>query len=667
MDVRFEFPDSTLSTEHQALVDTLNDFLATLPDDEHQQAAVRLCMELLELANVATQEDIACAAGYAGRTLRFHKQRLRDEGLTGLFDHPISGRPPVTTQPAVEGAVVQAILEAIISQHALLDDATLAEAVNRLLAERQDPLAGQVTVSMVETIRLGWGIQRPDVCQRLQESQTTSPEQETVGLGRTRVGGAFILAILLLETGWLKLAELLSMAPGYAVTATQWLLTAIFAVIFDVRRAFHLDDVRDVGFALVTGRPRPLSHGTFQHLQHHILAEDTERFYEASAQLEVERLDNGARRISVDGHNLPRYTKIVAVTKGKIGNTGRVLKAEELVLAFDLDARLWLALRVYQGTKKLSLGLPEIVPELRQRRGEGKGPLRFFFDKGGYKGQIFQAIAEMENVHFYCPAVRYPENVAQWEKLTEKDFDPQPFVFDKHAHLPPEEQPVYRLADTEMTLNVWENGKVVDTITRRAVVIHDPKGQKPAERWPVVYLTDDDQIDARDLANEFGDHWGQEFAHRIGKHDLCLDILPPGYTLTSQRDEHGQLQRQVEYDTTTFFLSAWLRCLVFNLMSLFARAVGGEYAKMWTGTLLRKFIRRPATLYLVGKELHVIFDPFPDQEALRPLLDSLNAKRVALPWLNGLIVQFSITQDGPLHPLAEPEKRQRLFGDDQPP
>jgi len=38
----------------------------------------------------------------------------------------------------------------------------------------------------------------------------------------------------------------------------------------------------------------------------------------------------------------------------------------------------------------------------------------------------------------------------------------------------------------------------------------------------------------------------------------------------------------------------------------------------------------------------VIFDPFPDQEALRPLLDSLNAKRVALPWLNGLIVQFSM-------------------------
>jgi hypothetical protein len=665
MDTRFHFPDGTLSTEHQALVESLNQFLAMLSDDEHQKVVIRLGMELLELANVASQEDIAQACGYCERTLRWYKQRLRDEGLGGLFDQPISGRPSVTAQPTVEGAVVQVILEAVINQHSLPDDAWLAEAVNRHLAEREEPLNGQITASMVETIRLRWGIQRQNVRQQLQQSQVSAgSEQERVGLGRTQAGGAFILAVLLVEAGWLKLACLLPMASGYAVTATQWLLTAIFAVIFNVKRAFHLDDVRDVGFALVTGRTRPLSHGTFQHLLHQIPGQDAQRFYQASSRQEVEMLDDGERRISVDGHNLPRHTKLVAVTKGKIGSTGRILKAEELVLAYDLDAQRWLALRVYQGTKKLSLALPEIVAELRQNRGEGKGTLRFFFDKGGYKGQIFQEMAKMQDVHFYCPAVRYPDNDAQWEALTEDDFDPQPFVFDKHAHLPSEQQPVYRLADTEMTLNIWENGKAVDTVTLRAVTIHNPQGQKPAERWPVVYLTDDRQIDAHELANEFGDHWGQEFAHRIGKHDLCLDILPSGYTLTSWRDEHGQLQRQVEYDNTAFFLSAWLRCLVFNLMSLFAQTMDGQYARMWAGTLLRKFIRRPASLYLVGKELHVVFDPFSEQEALRPLLNNLNAKRVALPWLNGLVMQFSIAQDEPLHPLAEPEKRQRLFGDD---
>jgi len=40
----------------------------------------------------------------------------------------------------------------------------------------------------------------------------------------------------------------------------------------------------------------------------------------------------------------------------------------------------------------------------------------------------------------------------------------------------------------------------------------------------------------------------------------------------------------------------------------------------------------------------------------------LNAKRIALPWLNNLVVQFRIAQDERLYPLTEPAKRKRLFG-----
>lgn len=40
---------------------------------------------------------------------------------------------------------------------------------------------------------------------------------------------------------------------------------------------------------------------------------------------------------------------------------------------------------------------------------------------------------------------------------------------------------------------------------------------------------------------------------------------------------------------------------------------------------------------------------------MRPLLYRLNAKQVALPWLNGLVVQFGIAQDEPLHPLTDPQ------------
>lgn len=664
MNIRLDLSGCTLSTEHQAIVGALNELLAWLPDDEDPDAALRLALLVLEAADVAPQAFLARVAGLnQDRSVRLYKQRLRTEGLTGLFDHPIPGRAAITTKTEVEKALIQVILEAVITEHDLLDDALLAERVNQSLHNAQEPEAGQVTASMVETIRLRWGIRRPDLTLQLQTAQA-SPMPDQVRLGQTRVGGAFILAVLLVETGWLKLAHLLPMATNYAVTATQWLLTAIFAVIFGVRRAFHLDDVRDIGFSLVTGRPRPLTHGTFQHLLHKIPGEKAKAFYAATARLEVQALGEGTRRISLDGHNLPRYTRVVDLVKGKIGNTGRVLKAEELVLAYDLDAHLWLAVRVYQGTKKLSKGVVEIVQEVLKHRGDLDGLLRIFMDKGGYGGHIFRDLADEERVRFYTPAVRYPSNVEQWEELKGADFDPEPFTFDKHADLPADQRPVYRLADTETKINVWESQKVVDTIILRTIALHDPQGEKPAERWPVAHLTDDQEIDARTLLNEYGDHWGQEFAHRIGKHDLCLDILPPGYVLKTSRDEQGQLVREVEDDDTAFFLSAWLRCLVFNLMTCFAQAMGGEYTKMWAGTLLRKFIRRPATLYLVGKELHVVFDPFPDQDEFQLMLDKLNAKRTALPWLNNLVVQFRIAEEEPLHPLTEPEKRNRLFGDE---
>ena len=664
MDYRFELPRCTLSTEQQAVLDAVNHLITVLPDQPDSDVALRLGLIILEVAAVAPQAELAKAAGFnQDRSVRVYQERLKAQGLAGLFDRPMTGRPAITTQTPVEKALIQVILAAVMAEHTLPDDATLAERVNQALRESQAAEAGHVTASMAETIRLRWDIQRVPLQRALGAAPAPTAEPSPVQLGRTQVGGAFVLAILLVETGWLKLTQGLPMATGYAVTATQWLLSALFSVIFGVQRAFHLDDVCDIGFALVTGRARPLSHGTFQHILRSFPEKAVQKFYARGAKREVEQLGEGPRRISLDGHNLPRYTKVVDLEKGKIGNTGRILKAEELVWAFDLDAHLWLAMRAYQGANKLSRALAEIVREILNHRGPNPNPLRLFFDKGGSCGHVFRDLLKFPSVFFCTCAKRTEENVAAWELLPDSAFETVPFTFDKHADRPADQRPAYRLADTEMTINVWEDRHRVETVTLRAIVLHDPQGKKPAERWPVTLLTNDRTRDARTLLNEQGDHWGQEFAHRIGRHDLQSDILPTGYVLTTTRDEQGELQREVEFDNTAFFLSAWLHCLVFNLMTRLAQAMGNDYTHLWAGTLLRKFIRRPATLYLIGKELHVVFDPFPGQEELQSVLDKLNAKRVGLPWLNNLIVQLRIAQGAPIYPLTEPEKRNQLFGD----
>jgi hypothetical protein len=62
--IRIELPDCALSTEHQAVVDALNAFLAWLPDDDDPDVALRLAMGILEAADAAPQEVWAQATGF---------------------------------------------------------------------------------------------------------------------------------------------------------------------------------------------------------------------------------------------------------------------------------------------------------------------------------------------------------------------------------------------------------------------------------------------------------------------------------------------------------------------------------------------------------------------------------------------------------------------------
>lgn len=63
------------------------------------------------------------------------------------------------------------------------------------------------------------------------------------------------------------------------------------------------------------------------------------------------------------------------------------------------------------------------------------------------------------------------------------DREPSSFVFDKYTDLPPDERPSFRLADIEMSINVWEDHRLTGTVEVRAIVLHDPEGKTNRERW----------------------------------------------------------------------------------------------------------------------------------------------------------------------------------------
>lgn len=94
INVRFDLSNSTLTTEQQAMVDGINKFLAWLPDYEDSTVARRLAMGLLESADVAPQRELAAAAGFSqDRSVRVYQERLKEQGLAGLFNRATSARP----------------------------------------------------------------------------------------------------------------------------------------------------------------------------------------------------------------------------------------------------------------------------------------------------------------------------------------------------------------------------------------------------------------------------------------------------------------------------------------------------------------------------------------------------------------------------------------------
>lgn len=157
MNVQIDLSDCTLSAENQAVVDAINKLLALLPDDADHKAALRLAMVILEVADVAPQADLARVANFGqSRSLREYKQRLREEGLAGLWYHPIPGRPAITTRTLVEKALFQEILRAVIEEHTLPDYVQciwLQISLQRLL--ERGPRLAEALDALQEVLALG--------------------------------------------------------------------------------------------------------------------------------------------------------------------------------------------------------------------------------------------------------------------------------------------------------------------------------------------------------------------------------------------------------------------------------------------------------------------------------------------------------------------------------
>ena len=101
-----------------------------------------------------------------------------------------------------------------------------------------------------------------------------------------------------------------------------------------------------------------------------------------------------------------------------------------------------------------------------------------------------------------------------------------------------------------------------------------------------------------------------------------------------------------------FFQAVPYFFLALVLLEVFAISVhvfplGEGYAGEHVKTLRRQLFNRPGQLYETAEALLVYLDPFAGQEALVPVIDTLNAQQHRWPWLDNRRLVISLTPTGP--------------------
>lgn len=445
------------------------------------------------------------------------------------------------------------------------------------------------------------------------EIDSLAPSPQIVG--RTRFGGLWLLLPLLLTSSWWAKAQaLLHFGHSHRLSISQWLLTVLAACICGLKRLYHLIDVYDVGFALFTGRRQVMDQSTAQKLFKDIQGVD--EFVAQGMVDDVVQDDSQQATLAIDEHRVPRWTELIPLPKARVATRGRVMKVEKLVYVQDLLRNRVVGLATGD--------IPFRAQLLKLARTVGKlwGSVRLLFDAGGYAADTFNQLDAMPEVTYLTRAKSYANSVRQWEVIPPENYD---FYIRERKGRPPKR---FLITETWTSIRGCEE-------PIRTIVLRNPAAEIPKERF-TCFFTNDHETPMKELADEYPIHWRQENSYRVLVHDLALDTLPKSY---SQREDGS-----IELDSTQVKLIAWLKGRAFNLMRDFGQALGDRWATATVGTLVRKFILRPATLYLTDEQLQVVLDPFPGHRALQGLLEKINQQQIAIPQLGGLILHMSITE-----------------------
>jgi hypothetical protein len=405
------------------------------------------------------------------------------------------------------------------------------------------------------------------------------------------------------------------------------LLTSVFGLVVGLERLFHLDEMADTGFAVLTGGRRCPSRHLVGGWRRHLPWYEVDAFCRRTYPWHLLRREDVM--VSFDEHTIPRWTKKFRIGKGYVTTRNKHMRCEKLFYSYAVEQRRFLAVRGTPGDWDLGdLAVPLVEQVLRYSRPRSVHAL---FDAGAGKSDarvraLWDLAAEHAALDVTLRACRYPHRVRGWKQLPSGLFvsiaEPGVCVGAPDKEL--------RLAETQTILKDESPAQALRTIVCQEVV---PGPKK--DRWHPLYTTSVGEPE--DVLTIFRGRQHHEQAYRVGVYDEFLDAVPCGY------DKESPDRQRPRFPRGPLQMIGWLVALVYNAVADFAAGLPSSYHGAHVRTLRRMFFNRPGQLYGTPEALIVYLDPFAGQEALLPQIDTFNAAQHRIPWLENRRLVLSLT------------------------
>jgi hypothetical protein len=412
-------------------------------------------------------------------------------------------------------------------------------------------------------------------------------------------------------------------------------LTSVFMLVVGVERVFHLDEMHDPGFALLTGDPRGCP--TRQMVgawRKHLLWNEVDRFCHRTSPWDL--LHDQDALVSYDEHAIPRWTKKFSIPKGYVTTRNKYMRCEKLYYGYDLRQRRFVTVKATPGKVELR-DVSGLLTRRVLRFGQ-PASLHALFDAGAGKSdadvRALLTLAETTpNLDVTLRACRYPHRVQLWKQLPSEEFTRYEEPGDCHG-APPKE---VRLAETTTVLKQETEAEAVRTILCRQVIAGPKK-----DRWHPLYTSlDAAQSAPRELLEEFRQRQHHEQAYRVEVHDAFLNAARCGY------DKDSPDRKRPRFCRGPLQMVGWLTALLYNACADFAAELGSDWEGAFLRTLRRTFFNVPGKLYCTPTAVIVYLDrEFRSQADLLPMIDRINAEHLRIPWMDDRLLVLSVCPDG---------------------